>query len=485
MDSQAGYSAAERFALAEKRLLHANDLDAGGLGAFLGTLVGGGDFADLYFQASSSESWQLRDQKVTGGSFSVSQGVGARSVAGERTGFAYSGDMSPRSLAVAVEAASSTSRHGSGRTGIEIGKPGSSHALYSGIDPTATAEAAPKIKLLQDIDRLARAADPRIVRVSASLQMSHSIVLVAASDGALSGDLRPKVQLNLSVLAEQGVRRASGAASAGWRAGFDHFDEARIAAVAAQAVRIALVNLDARPAPAGVMTVVLGPGFPGVLLHEAVGHGLEGDAHRKRSSVFTGRMGTRIAAPGVTVIDDGTLPGRIGSLNSDDEGTPTGCTVLIEDGKLTGLMQDRLNARLMNDALTGNARRQSYAHLPMPRMTNTFLGAGEHDPADIVASVGRGIYAVGFGGGQVDITSGQFNFTATEAYLIEDGRVTAPIEGATLIGLGHEALHRISMIGNDLRLENGACGKNGQSVSVGVGQPTVRIEDMVVGGTGG
>ncbi|MEJ1969025.1 MAG: metalloprotease TldD [Rhizomicrobium sp.] len=485
MDGQGQHSAAERFALAEKRLLHRNDLDVDMLIPLLDMLLGGGDFSDLYFAASSSEGWQLQDRKVTGGSFSATQGVGARSVSGDRTGFAYSGDMSPRALGAAIAAAVGMSRSGrESRRGIAIDRPDSSHALYSSIDPTATADAAPKIKLLQDVDRLARATDPRIVRVSASLQMSHSVVLVAASDGALAGDMRPKVQLSLTVLAEAGGKRANGTASAGWRAGLEYFDAARVAALVAHATRIALVNLDARPAPAGVMTVVLGPGFPGVLLHEAVGHGLEGDAHRKRSSVFAGRMGTAVAAPGVTVIDDGTLPGRIGSLNSDDEGTPTRRNVLIEDGKLTGLMQDRLNARLMNDAVTGNARRQSYAHLPMPRMTNTFLAAGGHDPAEIVESVGRGIYAAGFGGGQVDITSGQFNFSATEAYLIEAGRVTAPIRGATLIGLGHEALHRISMIGNDLRLENGMCGKSGQSVSVGVGQPTVRIEDMVVGGTG-
>ncbi|MEI9995048.1 MAG: metalloprotease TldD [Rhizomicrobium sp.] len=485
MDVQGKYPAAERFARVEERLLHQNDLDVEALGPLLDRLLGGGDFSDLYFAASSRESWQLQDRKVTGGSFSTSQGVGARSVSGDRTGFAYSGDMSPRALGAAIEAAASMSRTGSGnRRGIAIGAPGPAHALYPGIDPTATAEAAPKLKLLQEVDRLARAADPRIVHVSAGLQMSHAFMLVAASDGALAGDMRPEVQLSLTVLAEAGGRRANGTASAGWRAGLEHFDEARLAALVARATRIALVNLDARPAPAGVMTVVLGSGFPGVLLHEAVGHGLEGDAHRKRSSVFTGRMGTAVAAPGVTVVDDGTLPGRIGSLNSDDEGTPTRRNVLIEDGKLTGLMQDRLNARLMNDTVTGNARRQSYAHLPMPRMTNTFLAAGGHDPAEIVASVGRGIYAVGFGGGQVDITSGQFNFSATEAYLIEDGHVTAPIRGATLIGLGHEALHRISMIGNDLELENGMCGKSGQSVSVGVGQPTVRIDDMVVGGTG-
>ena len=432
-----------------------------------------------------SEAWRLEDEKVAAGGFAISEGVGARTIEGEQTAFAYSSEMTARAIGTATEAIRSMRQQGydaDRRAGVRLDtRP--AHALYSAADPALGMGAAEKIRLLREVDRRARSADPRVIYVSANLQASHTVVLVAGSDGRLVADLRPQVQLSLSVIADDGRRRATGSANAGGRFALKDLQGERLDRLIDTATRIALVNLDARPAPAGVMTVVLGPGFPGVLLHEAVGHGLEGDAHRKRASVFTGRMLEQIAAPGVTVIDDGTLPERRGSLNVDDEGAPTSRTVLIENGRLTCLMQDRLNASLMNQATTGNGRRQSYAHLPMPRMTNTFLAPGPYAADEILASVKQGIYAVDFGGGTVDITSGQFNFSATEAYLIEDGRITAPIEGATLIGLGHEALKQVSMVGDNLALANGVCGKEGQNVSVCVGQPTVRIDEMVVGGT--
>lgn len=481
-DSQA----ADRFTVADDALLHPNELTLEQVGRSLGDLASGSDLADLYFQTGKSESWLLREEKVTSGSYSISQGVGARAVWGDRTAFAYSGDISRQALGAVVRAAHGMRRQAEDSAatgGTNIGAPRSSLDLYPSLDPTNTMDAAGKIRLLQEVDRMARAADPRIVRVTASLRASHRIVLLAASDGTLAADIRPNAQLNISVMAEQNGRRASGSASVGGRFAVSDLSGERLKQAIERATRIALRSLEARPAPAGVMSVVLGPGFPGVLLHEAVGHGLEGDAHRIKSSVFSDKMNRRIAAKGVTVVDDGSLPGRLGSLNLDDEGAATRRTVLIEDGVLAGLMQDRLNARLMNQATTGNARRQSYAHLPMPRMTNTFLAPGEYDPMEIISSVKRGIYAAAFGGGTVDITSGQFNFSATEAYLIEDGKITAPIEGATLIGLGHEALNHISMVGRDLELDNGICRKSGQTVSVCVGQPTVRIDNMVVGGT--
>jgi TldD protein len=341
------------------------------------------------------------------------------------------------------------------------------------------------VKLLERIERICRARDPRVVQVMASLGGIYEVVLVARSDGVMSADVRPLVRLSLQVIAESNGRREQGSAGGGGRFNYDYFTDARLEEYAAKAVDQALINLESRSAPAGTMTVVLGPGWPGVLLHEAIGHGLEGDFNRKQSSAFSGRLGERVAAPGVTVVDDGTLPARRGSLNVDDEGNPTQCTTLIENGVLRGYLQDSLNARLMKMPLTGNGRRESYAHTVMPRMTNTYMLAGDKDPAEIIASVDRGLYAVNFGGGQVDITNGKFVFSCTEAYLIENGRVTAPVKGATLIGNGPDALTRVSMIGNDLQLDTGVgtCGKEGQSVPVGVGQPTLRIDGLTVGGT--
>jgi TldD protein len=480
-----GATQPDSFAQAEGSLLQASDLTLTQVDHALAQLIQGGDLADFYFERGRSEGWSILDRQVTSGSYSISQGVGARVVTGDRTGFAYSSDISPKALGAVVAAARGMARHRTDSAiagGVGLSAISLSHALYVPLNPGDAADASLKIQLLQDVDRLARAADPRIVRVNASLQCSDKVVLLATSDGTLIADIRPHTQLSLVVIAEHEGKRSSGSASVGGRCGPSELRNRSLSDLIARATRIALVNLDARPAPAGTMSVVLGPGFPGILLHEAVGHGLEGDAHRKRSSVFTGKSGSRIAAPGITVIDDGSLANRLGSLNVDDEGVLTRPTVLIEDGILSGLMQDRLNSGLMKQTPTGNGRRQSYAHLPMPRMTNTYLAAGSHDPAEIVASVKNGIYAAEFGGGSVDITSGQFNFSATEAYLIEDGKITAPIEGATLIGLGHEALGHISMVGTDLQLDDGICGKEGQNVQVCVGQPTVRIDNMVVGG---
>ena len=470
-------------------LLADNDLGLEEVSGALGALTGGDtDFADLYFEHTTTEVWAIQEGKVTLGAFSIAQGVGARAVSGDQTAFAYSSDMSPRALRSTVGV--TREMHASGadagrRGGVKIIGAPPTHSLYPAGDPVEAMGAAEKIAMLQEIDRQARAMDPRIVQVTASMRATHTVVLVAATDGTLQADARPLIEINLDVLAEENGKRARGSAQCGGRYNVESIDGGRLTHMVGRATHIALVNLQARPAPAGVMSVVLGPGFPGVLLHEAIGHGLEGDAHRKRSSVFIDRLGSQIAAPAVTVIDDGTIPGARGSLNMDDEGSATQCNVLIEKGRFVGLMQDKTNSRLMNARTTGNARRMSYANLPMPRMTNTFLAAGEHDPEEIIASVKTGLYARSFGGGQVDITSGQFNFSATEAYLIEDGRITAPVQGATLIGLGHEALMHVSMIGDDLELDSGVCGKNGQSVPVCVGQPTVRIDEMIVGGATG
>lgn len=485
-------AAASRFAVAEARILTPSGLDPAALGPLLDTLcVRGADFADLYFERTTTETWQLRDGRIASGGYSQSQGVGARALHGERTAFAYSADTTLRAVQAVVDTAVAMQRHGGDAVrgvGARVFAPATGGLdLYPTPDPDGAQDATARIDLLRGIDAACRDVDPRIVGVTAHLMLEDKVVLIAAADGTLAADVRPMVGLSLSVVAEVEGRRSIGNAGTGGRFAFAALDAARLTTLVRRATRTALVGLDARAAPSGAMSVVLGPGFPGVLLHEAVGHGLEGDAHCKRSSVFAGRMGETVAAPGVTVVDDGTLPGRMGSLNVDDEGVPGERTVLIDDGRLTGLMQDRLNARLMNQRSTGNARRQSYAHLPMPRMTNTFLKAGDADPAEIIASVKRGIYADEFGGGTVDITTGQFNFGTTRAWLIEDGRLTAPIRGATLIGVGHEALKQIRMIGNDLSLDEGeaVCGKQGQSLRVSVGQPTVRIDEMVVGGAGG
>lgn len=472
-------------------LLGPAGLDEAAIGRALGELAGGGaDLADLYFETTAMRSWRLEGGRVTQGGFSMRQGVGARAAHGGQVSFAHSADMREGALLDTVRAVRTLARHGdAGRhgQGIALTRNPRVHHLYPAIETVAVEDAAAWIALLMRIDELARMQDGRIVQVDANVRATDTTILVAEADGLLAGDVRPMTILSLVVIAEQDGRRARGQAGLGRRTGLGGFDAASTEQMVAAAANMALNNLDAIPAPVGEMPVVLGPGYPGVLFHEAVGHGLEGDHHRKHLSAFDGKVGERIAAPGVTVIDDGGLSGRLGSLGIDDEGTPPDRTVLVEDGVLTGLMQDRLNAGLMNARSTGNGRRQSYAHLPMPRMTNTFLANGTADPADIIASIDRGIYATEFDGGQVDIVTGRFNFTTIEAWLVEKGRLVAPVRGATLIGVGHEALRHISMIGNDLAFDTGmaTCGKQGQSLHVSVGQPTLRIDRMMVGGQAG
>jgi TldD protein len=445
------------------------------------------DYADLYFQYTRSEGWSLEEGIVKTGSFSIGQGVGVRAVSGEKTAFAYSDSLSSDALLSSARAVRSIARQGAGKVKVNA-QPDHipAHNLYPGVDPLLTLSAPDKVALLERIERMARARDPHIIQVMAGLGAEYDVILVAGSDGRLAADVRPLVRLSLTVIAERDGRREMGHGGGGGRSGLAYFTDELLRGYVEQAVHEALVNLEARPAPAGEMTVVLGSGWPGILLHEAVGHGLEGDFNRKGSSVFAGRIGERVASKGVTVVDDGTLPDRRGSLNVDDEGNPTQRNVLIEDGILRGYMQDTMNARLMKTAATGNGRRESFAHLPMPRMTNTFMLNGDKQPEEIVASVKRGLYAVNFGGGQVDITSGKFVFSASEAYMIENGKVTYPVKGATLIGSGPDAMTRVSMIGNDMRLDSGVgtCGKEGQSIPVGVGMPTVRMDGLTVGGTG-
>ena len=456
------------------------------------------DYADLYFQWSRHESWSLEEGQVKSGAYNLEQGVGVRAVSGEKTGLAYSDeillpaltDAARAARAIAGSATSGAARvAGRERKGGGLAtRGGRLAALYTAADPLASLEDAAKVKLLEAVEAEARAADPRVSQVMASLSGVHEVILIARSDGQLAADVRPLVRLNVTVIVESHGRRETGSHGGGGRLTYPQFIDKGLARVyAREAVRQALVNLEAGEAPAGPMKVVLGPGWPGILLHEAIGHGLEGDFNRKGTSAFSGRVGERVAAPGVTVVDDGTLADRRGSLNVDDEGTPTQNTVLIEDGILKGYIQDTLNARLMGVAPTGNGRRESYAHMPLPRMTNTYMLAGQHDPQEIIASVDNGLYAVNFGGGQVDITSGKFVFSASEAYLIENGKVTRPVKGATLIGNGPDVLTRVTRVGNDLQLDPGVgtCGKDGQSVPVGVGQPTLLIDGLTVGGTQG
>jgi TldD protein len=470
---------------AETTLLAPFDLQAQKLERVFGTLAARRvDYADLYFQYSRFEGWSLEEGIVKSGSFNIEQGVGVRAISGEKTAFAYSDEISFNALQDAAKATRAIAAAGQAKR-IKAAERRSPVPLYRDVDPIASLDSQQKVALLERLERKCRALDPRITQVMASLGGEYEVVLIARADGAVSADVRPLVRLSVQVIAEANGRRETGTAGGGGRTDYSHFTDEVLDRYARQAVSQALVNLEARPAPAGTMAVVLGPGWPGVLLHEAVGHGLEGDFNRKGSSAFSGRLGQRVASRGVTVIDDGTLPGRRGSLSVDDEGTPTQRTVLIEDGVLRGYMQDSLNARLLGMPLTGNARRESFAHITLPRMTNTYMLAGAHDPAEIIASVPRGIYATNFGGGQVDITSGKFVFSAAEAYLIEDGKVTHPVKGATLIGNGPDVLTRVTMIGNDLELDPGigTCGKEGQSVPVGVGQPTLKIEGLTVGGT--
>ena len=448
-------------------------------------MVPGVDYADLYFQYTRHESWSLDEGTVKSGNYNIDQGVGVRAVAGEKTGFAYSDEITGPALLDAAGAARAIAT-GSSRSGaVAVRRKDGLTPLYQPLDPLDTLTESAKVDLLRNTEQLARELDPRVIQVMVGLAGVHDTVLVARSDGVMAADVRPLVRLNVTVVAEQDGRRERGSAGGGGRFGMDWFLEAdRAAEYARMAVRQALVNLEARDAPAGDMAVVLGPGWPGILLHEAIGHGLEGDFNRKGTSAFSGRIGERVASEQCTVVDDGTIPDRRGSMTIDDEGEPGQNTVLIENGILKEYMQDQMNARLMGMRPTGNGRRESYAHLPMPRMTNTYMLAGEHDPGEIIASVDKGVYAVNFDGGQVDITSGKFVFSASEAYLIENGRVTSPIKGVTLIGNGPEVLTRVSMVGNDLELDTGVgtCGKEGQSVPVGVGQPTMRIDRLTVGG---
>ena len=443
------------------------------------------DLADVYLEFTRSEAWSLEDGIVKEGVHSIRQGAGVRAVSGEQTGFAYSDDLTVAALLEAARTARAITRQGQARD-VRVGGSTMLPTLYAAVDPLQEIAAEDKLALLRALDARLRAADPRVREVMVGLSGQYSAVMVATSDGTLAADLRPLVRLNVNVIVEHNGRRETASHGGGGRTGYRAlFADGRPEQIADEALRQALVSLEAVDAPAGEMTVVLGAGWPGILLHEAIGHGLEGDFNRKGTSAFAGRMGALVASPLCTVVDDATLPNRRGSLNIDDEGVPGQRTVLIENGRLCGYMQDRHNAGLMKVATTGNGRRQSYSHRPMPRMTNTYMLAGESPPAEIIKSVKRGLYAVSFGGGQVDITNGKFVFSAAEAYLIEDGRVTAPVKGATLIGNGPDVLTRVSIVGNDLALDNGigTCGKDGQSVPVGVGQPTLKIDSLTVGGT--
>lgn len=476
-----------QLALAKEVLFKPSSLDDAQIQRLLESLLSPHiDAADLYFQNGCYESWYLEDSEVKSGSYSIDRGVGIRAVSGEKTGFAYCDDISLPNMERAVAAARSIAHGPSSQIhGIKaklIHTP-----YYPDFNPIDSMSKQEKIDLLKKIDSEARRCDSRVIQVNASLSASHEVILIIDMHGQMVPDIRPMVSVHVSVIVEENGRRESGRAGGGGRVDFSFFTREEDSALyyAREAVREAVLNLDAVDAPAGMMPVVLGPGWPGVLLHEAVGHGLEGDFNRKGLSAFSGRIGEKVAASGVTVVDNGTLPDRRGSISVDDEGTPTQNTILIEDGVLIGYMQDHLNAKLMKVKSTGNCRRESYAHVPMPRMTNTYMLAGKEAPEDIIRSVKSGLYAVNFGGGQVDITSGQFVFTASEAYLIEDGKVTQPVKGATLIGNGPEVMNKITMIGHDLALDKGigVCGKDGQSIPVGVGQPTLKISALTVGGT--
>jgi TldD protein len=472
--------------VADSYLLNPYDLGEAALEKVFGKLMRHRlDYADLYFQYHRSEGWSLEEGIVKSGSFNIEQGVGVRAISGEKTAFAYSDDISVPALTAAAEATRAIADAG-GRRSVAVAARGAVVPLYRGDDPLASLPDTAKVQLLERLEGFAREEDSRVTQVMAHIAGSWEVVMVARSDGHLAADVRPLVRVSVTVIMEDNGLREQGSSGGGGRFGYAWFTDERLRDYAREAVHQARVNLAAGPAPAGTMSVVLGPGWPGILLHEAIGHGLEGDFNRKGSSAFSGRMGEQVAARGVTVVDDGTLPDRRGSLTIDDEGNPSQRTVLIEDGILTGYMQDTMNARLMGVAPTGNGRRESFAHLPLPRMTNTYMLNGGREPEEIIKSVKKGLYAVNFGGGQVDITSGKFVFSTAEAYLIENGKVTRPVKGATLIGNGPDVLTRVSMIGNDMALDPGVgtCGKDGQSVPVGVGQPTLRIDALTVGGTG-
>ena len=477
---------ADSLTVAREHLLGANGLSLAALDRALGAALSRQlDYADLYLQLTRYETWTVEDGIVKEGAYSIDQGIGVRAVAGERTGFAYSDQLDEESLQDAVVAARGIAR-AQGQGKIKVARPVSYRPLYPSLDPLGSMSDSDKVQLLADIDRRTRAMDSRVIQVMASLAGVYEVVLLQASDGTLAADVRPLVRMNVSVIMEKDGRREQGYAGGGGRGDFGVVTgNGRPLELAAEAVRLASVNMAAMPSPAGNMPVVLSAGWPGILLHEAIGHGLEGDFNRKGTSAFTGRIGERVATEQCTVVDDGTLAGRRGSLNVDDEGTPTQCNTLIEQGVLKGYMFDKLNARLMDTRSTGNGRRESFAHTPMPRMTNTYMLAGDRSRDEIVASIERGLYATNFGGGQVDITSGKFVFSASEAFWVEKGRIQYPVKGATIIGNGPDALTRVSMIGNDLELDTGVgtCGKEGQSVPVGVGQPTLRIDGLTVGGT--
>ena len=476
----------ETTALAKTELLERSEVTGTQLDELMGNLMSHQvDRGELYFQNRRQESWSLDDSLVKNASFSVDRGVGARAVRGEKTGFAYADEIRPAALEQATDAARSIAKQGDARS-VALRDELNVAALYQNDDPIRSVAQEKKVELLSHIDKFTRNLDSRVKEVNVGLSASQDTTYVYNSDGSGTGDIRPLVVFQISVIVEQNGRREQGSSGGGGRHDLNWlFETAAAEDHAREAVRQALINLEAVDAPAGPMNVILGPGWPGILLHEAVGHGLEGDFNRKGTSTFSNRVGELVASPLCTVIDDATIPNRRGSLTVDDEGTPGQRTVLIENGILKGYLQDRMNAELMNTTSTGNGRRQSYAHLPMPRMTNTFMLAGESDPEDIIRSVNFGVYAKAFGGGQVDITSGKFVFSAVEAYLVEDGKLTAPIKGATLIGNGPEVMSKISMVGNDLELDRGigTCGKDGQSVPVGVGQPTLKVDEIVVGGT--
>ena len=482
----------ERLAVAQQLLLEPFGLTEASLAQALQAIATHRiDDADLYFQYTRSEGWSLEEGIVKSGSFGIDQGVGVRAVAGEKTAFAYSDDISAAALMDAAHTVRTIAAAGQSRR-VKVNTPrkvATSRALYLPMDPIASLDSTAKVALLERIEKMARAKDPRVKQVMASLSGEYDVVLIARADGARAADVRPLVRMGVTVIAEQTVngevRRESGSGGGGGRFGYAHFDDNVIEGYVNDAVNAALTNLESRAAKAGEMSVVLGSGWPGVLLHEAIGHGLEGDFNRKGSSAFSGRVGQRVAAKGVTVLDDGTLPDRRGSINVDDEGHASQRNVLIEDGILKGYLQDSMNARLMGVKPTGNGRRESYAAVPMPRMTNTYMLAGDKTREEIIAGLKRGLYASNFGGGQVDITSGKFVFSASEAFWVENGKIQYPVKGATIIGNGPDALTRVSMIGNDLKLDPGVgtCGKEGQSVPVGVGQPTLRIDRLTVGGT--
>jgi TldD protein len=471
--------------LPKKYILNPAGLDNNDLDVILDKIVSNNvDYADLYFQYSKNEFWSLEDSAVKNGSFSIDQGVGIRSIAGEKTAFTYSDEISLDALESGVKIVKSINSSNQNNS-HDNQKKKSKHNLYSPNDPINSISSSEKILLLEKIEAIAKKLNPHIVKVSASLASQFEIILIKTFNGELVEDIRPLVRLSVSVIVEREQRREQGSAGGGGRYTLDYFTDEILHKYASDAVNQAIINLDAMPAPAGSMTVVLGSGWPGILLHEAIGHGLEGDFNRKGTSAFSGKIGTKVASSEVTVVDDGTIPNRRGSLNIDDEGNATSRTTLIENGTLVGYMQDAMNAKLMNVATTGNGRRESYAHLPMPRMTNTFMLNGKYNPEEIIKSVDDGIYANNFGGGQVDITSGKFVFSASQAWVIKKGKLIHPIKGASIVGNGPDILKEVSMVGNDMKLDSGVgtCGKEGQSVPVGVGQPTLKIDNIIVGGT--